>query len=112
LIQDIFNAQQKDLICGIFYPSSYPLMGLEVLAGKLNPFWNDVFCIFSELKSTDIDICDKNDVLSQSIWFNPFIDIFNAQQKDLICGIFYPSSYPLIITVRLFLSFFPFHSKL
>jgi hypothetical protein len=39
-------------------------------------------------------------------------DIFNAQQKDLICGIFYPPSYPLIITVRLILSFFPFHSKL
>ena len=49
--------------------------GLDVLEGKLNPFWNDVFCKFSELKSTDIDICDKNDVLSQSIWFNPFIKI-------------------------------------
>ena len=23
----------------------------------------------------DIDICDKNDILSQSIWFNPFIKI-------------------------------------
>ena len=23
----------------------------------------------------DIDICDTNDVLSQSIWFNPFIKI-------------------------------------
>jgi len=36
--------------------------------------------------------------------------IFNVQQKDLICGIFKPpSSYPLIIIVRLILSFFPFH---
>jgi hypothetical protein len=43
--------------------------GLEVLAGKLNPFWNDVFCIFSELKSTDIDICDKNDVLNVLYFF-------------------------------------------
>ena len=37
--------------------------GLEVqnlLAGKLNPFWKDVFCNFSELKSMDTDICDKN----------------------------------------------------
>jgi len=47
----------------------------ELLTGKLNPFWNDVFCNFLELKSMDIDICDKNDVLSQSIWFNPFIKI-------------------------------------
>jgi hypothetical protein len=40
-------------------------------------------------------------------------DIFNAQQKDLICCIFSPpSSYPLIITVHLILSFFPFHRKL
>ena len=33
--------------------------GLEVLTRKLNPFWNDVFCNFSELKSTDIDICES-----------------------------------------------------
>ena len=49
--------------------------GLEGLAGKLNPFWNDVFCNFSELKSIDIDICDKNDVLSQFKWFKPVIKI-------------------------------------
>ena len=33
--------------------------GLEVLTRKLNPFWIDVFCNFSELKSMDIDICDN-----------------------------------------------------
>jgi hypothetical protein len=71
LIQDIFNAQQKDLIWGIFNPPiSYPL-----IITVQNPFWNNVFCNFSELKSMDIDICDKNDVLGQSIWFNPFIKI-------------------------------------
>ena len=43
---------------------------LEVLGGKLNPFWNKVFCNFLELKSMDIDICYTNAVLSQYIWFS------------------------------------------
>jgi hypothetical protein len=57
------------------YYSIFKYIGLEILAGKLNPFWNDEFCNFSELKLMNIDICDNNDALSQSIWFNSLINI-------------------------------------
>ena len=41
--------------------------GLEVLTGKLNTFWDDVFCNLSEPKSMDTDMCDTNATFSQSI---------------------------------------------
>lgn len=79
ILNDTYNTEWKTLILdkiqkfGGNYIWHYHSESIKKIGTKLNPFWNDVCKIWSEVMEID----KNQDILSQTVWYNPEIKVGN-----------------------------------